>query len=151
MKRLLLFITVATITMASSAQSYKMVIKQNSGESITIPADNVDNVSFEEAAMYTVKCTLNNITSSFNKTTISEDMPFETTLIPDDGYYISSVVVEMGNSDITNTAYNNGKISIAKVTGNLIIEATALKYSDGIDLSANGTANYFGTRMGKTI
>jgi len=129
--------------MASSAQSYKMVIKQNSGESITIPADNVDNVSFEEAAMYTVKCTLNNITSSFNKTTISEDMPFETTLIPDDGYYISSVVVEMGNSDITNTAYNNGKISIAKVTGNLIIEATALKYSDGIDLSANGTANCY--------
>ena len=50
---------------------------------------------------------------------------YTTTLIADDGYTISSVVVKMGGVDVTNTVYSNGVITIASVTGNIEITATA--------------------------
>lgn len=50
---------------------------------------------------------------------------YTTTLIADEGYTISSVTVKMGGVDITNNVYSNGVITIASVTGNIEITATA--------------------------
>ena len=40
------------------------------------------------------------------------------------GGTISSIVITMGGNDITSTAYDDGDISIASVTGNVIVNAT---------------------------
>lgn len=44
-----------------------------------------------------------------------------------DGYDITTATVVMGGVDITSSAYNNGQISIANVTGNVIITIKATK------------------------
>lgn len=41
------------------------------------------------------------------------------------GYVVTSVTVTMGGADITSTAYNNGVITIANVTGDILITASA--------------------------
>ena len=44
-----------------------------------------------------------------------------------DGYSITTAKVTMGGVDITSSVYNNGQVSIAEVTGNVIITITATK------------------------
>lgn len=50
---------------------------------------------------------------------------FNVTLTADAGRTISSVTVTMGGVDITATAYANGVVTIAEVTGDVVITATA--------------------------
>lgn len=77
--------------------------------------------------IYTVTTNLTNITSNA-PTTIDEDASLSVTLTVNTGHYIdsSSVVVMMGSTDITSTAYNNGVITIASVTGNVSITASTM-------------------------
>jgi hypothetical protein len=126
----------------SYAQSYKMIITMIDGESIVIPADLVDNVSYIKSEVYSISWSLDNVHSSTDIESISDGMPFKATLTPTDGYYISSCSIQMGNDDVS-TYYSNGKILIPKVSGNIVIKAIALKISDGIDLSATGTSNCY--------
>lgn len=76
---------------------------------------------------YTITQNLTNITSNNSATSVIEGESFTTTLTANDGYEISNVVVEMGGLDITMDAYIGGTISIANVTGNVVITATAVK------------------------
>lgn len=46
-------------------------------------------------------------------------------LTAEEGYTLNSVTVVMDGNDITSTAYSNGVVSIANVTGNITITATA--------------------------
>ena len=57
--------------------------------------------------------------------------PYTGTLTADTGYEIRSVVVTMGGTDITATAYSNGTITIASVTGNIVVTSeTAYSYDE---------------------
>lgn len=76
---------------------------------------------------YTITSNLTNVTSNNSMTSVIEGESFTTTLTANDGYEISNVVVEMGGLDITIDAYIGGTISIANVTGNVVITATAVK------------------------
>jgi hypothetical protein len=71
----------------SYAQSYKMIITMIDGESIVIPADLVDNVSYIKSEVYSISWSLDNVLSSTDIESISDGMPFEATLTPTDGYY----------------------------------------------------------------
>ena len=75
---------------------------------------------------YTVTQTLEHVTSSYSGETVSAGGTFSATLTADSDYSIDTVTVTMGGTDITSTAYNSetGVISIAEVTGNLVITAT---------------------------
>ena len=90
-----------------------------------------------DATKYKVYLTLQNTyimlggTKYTNKTAIFEKYTgdsFTETLYPNDGYTMSSVSIKMGGADITSSAYNASTrvISIASVTGNVTITATAV-------------------------
>lgn len=76
---------------------------------------------------YTVTQNLTDCTSSYTGASVQYGDAFNATLTPDSTLSISSVTVEMGGVDITSTAYDNtdDSITIASVTGNVVITATA--------------------------
>lgn len=74
---------------------------------------------------YTVTNTLTNVTNSNNATKVNAGEAYSATLTADTGYTLGTVEVTMGGTDITSTAYDAGTITIASVTGNLVITATA--------------------------
>ena len=80
----------------------------------------------EDISAWNVSQTLSHITSSFTDSSIANAAEFETELTADEGYAIENVIVMMGGEDITDTAYSNGTVSIASVSGNVDIIATAV-------------------------
>jgi hypothetical protein len=68
---------------------------------------------------------LTNVTSSATETFVSNSAAFTTTLSADDGYELSTVTVTMGGTDVTADVYANGVVTIASVTGDVVITATS--------------------------
>lgn len=81
----------------------------------------------DAATSYVVTQSLLNVTSSFTGDSVVEGDAFTATLTAETGYTIASVVVTMGGEDITATAYDStdDSITIASVTGNIVITASA--------------------------
>lgn len=75
--------------------------------------------------LYTITYSLTNVTSSKNDPTITGGESFTCILTADTDYALGTVTVMMGETDITNTSYANGTVSIPLVTGNIVITATA--------------------------
>lgn len=77
---------------------------------------------------YTVTNTLTGCTTNNAAASVTENTPYSATITASSGYSLTgaTVSITMGGTDITSTAYNNGTISIASVTGNLIITVTAV-------------------------
>lgn len=85
------------------------------------------NVTVTHATtQYSITNTLTHVTNSNNATVINEQASYSATLSANSGYVITSVSITMGGTDITSTAYNSSTktISIASVTGNIVITAT---------------------------
>ena len=78
-------------------------------------------------AVYTVTNTLTHCTSDNAATSAAYGSSYSATLTENTGYTFSSVTVTMGGEDITAEAYDSGDdtITIASVTGNIVITATA--------------------------
>ena len=87
---------------------------------------------------YTITAELVNVTSSNNATSVSEGASYTATLTAADGYEIDSVSVLMGGVDVTADVYANGVISIASVTGNVEIAASAIESGVTEALNTNG-------------
>jgi predicted MPP superfamily phosphohydrolase len=75
---------------------------------------------------YSISATLRHVTSSNDALSVEAGAAYVTTLAAVDGYELQSVIVKMGGEDITSAVYSNGVINITKVTGNIVIEATAV-------------------------
>lgn len=75
----------------------------------------------------TVTQTLTHVTSTFTGETVDNGGAFTATLTADSGYTMDTVTVTMGGTDVSETAYDSltGVVSIANVTGNIVITATA--------------------------
>jgi len=67
------------------------------------------------------------ITSDFSETTVAAGAELDVTLTPDTDYTVGTVSVTMDGVDITTTAWSatTSKVSIANVTGDVVITATA--------------------------
>ena len=63
-------------------------------------------------------------------TSVKLYQPFEARALPNDGYILTSVSVTMGGTDITSTAYNAERFLIPRVTGDIIITASATDIAD---------------------
>lgn len=111
------------------------ILQSNDGK-IDIQYDSIRkdvefHVAFEELgampANYSVSNSLTNVTTSNTATTIREGSSYTATLSAKTGYVMESVRVTMGGTDITSSAYNasTGAISIASVSGNIAITASA--------------------------
>ena len=68
-----------------------------------------------------------NVSSTFVGKSVISGQAFTATLTANTGYTMAGVVVSMGGTDITSTAYNSstGVVSISNVTGNIVITASA--------------------------
>ena len=79
--------------------------------------------------MRAVRTTLTGCYGSNAATAVEDGAAYTTTLTPKNGYSFDTVRVSMGGTDITATAYNaeTGVVSVARVTGDITITATASK------------------------
>lgn len=102
-------------------------------------------ISYGAVIGFTVTNNIGAHCSTDNSAVTAEQGSVYTANITADTGYTASVTVTMGGVDITPTAYSNGVITIANVTGNIVITATArftgnyvpvVGYTDGIRWSA---------------
>ena len=85
------------------------------------------NISDTPTTTYTVTQNLTNVTSDFSDETVDAGEALEITLEEESGYTLSEPVITIGGVDITATPWNatTQKITIASVTGNVVITAAA--------------------------
>lgn len=67
---------------------------------------------------------LNNATTSNGANVVTEGASYSATITANDGYELATITVTMGGVDITASAVNGNSITIANVTGNIVITAT---------------------------
>ena len=114
-------IAVFTITAGDAAKRFRM-----SGDlAIGYTVDDIIITKNDKIGLYDVTTVLNNTTINNTNTGVEHGKQYNATLTPFDGYELSTVNVTMGGTDVTSTAYSNGIINIASVTGDIIITATA--------------------------
>lgn len=75
--------------------------------------------------VYSITNNLTNIVTNNNVSSVYGGGSYNATLMASSGYEIKTVAITMGGTDVTSTVYNNGVISVANVTGDIIITATA--------------------------
>ena len=89
---------------------------------------------------YTITLNLTNVASSNTATSISENASYTTTLSPTGTFKkLGAITVTMGGVDISASAVSGSTITIAKVTGDIVITCAAVitNIIDTIGISAN--------------
>ena len=82
----------------------------------------------EDNVYYTITETLSHASSDNELEKVLSGDPFVANYEADTGYNLgagATISVTMGGSNITASAYDDGKVSIAKVTGNIVVTITA--------------------------
>lgn len=79
-----------------------------------------------EIVTYTITNNLTNVSTDNPVTTITENRGYTANLTADTGYTIDTVTVTMGDVDVTSDVYTNSAIFISAVTGNVVINASAV-------------------------
>ena len=110
---------------ANKATIYLRVSLIGTGENLIVTVNEPIEASDSETILYSITHNLTNVTSSNTASTVAEGSAYSTALAMPADYEISSVKIIMGGVDITETAYNGNKISIAKVKGDIIITVAA--------------------------
>lgn len=98
------------------------------GKNIIIQGANFAANAVDETPVetyYSISKSLSHCSLSNSATSIAGGTAYASSLSANTGYTISSVVVTMGGSDITASAYIGGSISIPVVTGHITITAVA--------------------------
>lgn len=86
-------------------------------------------ISYGPTVYRSITNSLSHVSNSNAAVSVEDGAAYTATLTADSGYTMGDVVVKMGGTDITSTAYtaSTGAISIAKVTGDVVITAVATK------------------------
>lgn len=86
-------------------------------------------IGYAATVYHSITNTLTNVTTSNDAAAAEDGTTYSAAITAADGYTMSSVTVTMGGVDITSTAYtaSSGAISIASVTGDVVITAVATK------------------------
>ena len=102
-----------------------------------------------EEKTYAISNELINCTSSNSAMSVKENASYSTTLTANDGYTLTggTVTVTMGGVDITATTYADGVITIAAVTGDVEIFASAVQSeTTPAELPTDGMLAYWDMR-----
>lgn len=122
--------TLASVTVTMGGIDITSAAYDSNTGDITVPAVTGDIVITASAISNARSITyaLTNAASSNTASFVNDGGSYTTTLTANSGYALSSVTVTMGGTDITNTAYNanTGLVSIASVTGDVVITAVAV-------------------------
>ena len=83
--------------------------------------------TFGGSSYATVTNSLSHVSSSNAASAVAVGSAYSATLTADEDYTMSNVIVIMNGADVTSTAYTEGTgvISIASVTGNIVVSAVA--------------------------
>lgn len=103
-------------------------------------------ISYGSKVYHSINNTLSHVVIDNEATSIEDGAAYTATLTADTGYVLNSVTVTMGETDITSTAYSNGSISIASVTGDIVITAVATKivsYTNQVPISTDADGNVY--------
>lgn len=99
----------------------------------------------EISTSHAITTTLSHVTISNSATSVEKNGSYSATITPDAGYATPTITVTMGGADITSSAVSGSIISIASVTGDVTITATAARLSNLIKVSTDASGNAFGT------
>lgn len=80
-----------------------------------------------DGTFFNIQQNLTHVTSSIEDISVESGDALSGTLTADEGYTIENVIVMMGGEDVTDATYSAGSISIASVTGDVVIIATAVE------------------------
>lgn len=94
--------------------------------------DRIIDIEGSGIPQYTITRNLSGCTSSSAVSVIAEGNSHSETITAKDGYTLDSATVKvtMGGVDIS-SSYSNGKLTISNVTGNIVIEITAVEVVSG--------------------
>lgn len=81
--------------------------------------------SYDGTILYAITNNLTNVTTNNGIASIERGLPYTATLTVKENCELETLTVTMGGVDITSSVYNSSIISIAEVTGNIIITAKA--------------------------
>lgn len=98
--------------------------------------------SYKGITLYAVSNNLTNVTTSNGTGSVEGDTAYTATLTANDGYENLTVTVTMGGEDITSTAYSDGVVGIANVTGDIVITASASKAATYTNLADPTSADW---------
>ena len=84
---------------------------------------------------YTITNRLSHATNSNSATSIEERASYNATITANSNYRIKNVTVTMYGTDITNEVYSEGRITIERVIGDIVITVTTELISGGEDTS----------------
>lgn len=87
---------------------------------------------------YSVTNNLTNCSTNNTSTSVTQNSSYRAVITARSGYTLSSVVVTMGGVNITSSAYSNGIINIAHVTGDVVITARATETTTPTDPTLDG-------------
>lgn len=98
----------------------------------------------EISASHSITTKLSHVTISNSTASVDKNGPYSATVTPDTGYATPTITVTMGGADITSSAVSGSTISIASVTGDVAITATAARLSNLIPISTDANGNAYG-------
>lgn len=120
------------------------------GENGEISYTEIGTLEVGSIVTYSVTQNLTNATSDKSVTAVRKGESITVNLTANDGYNLKSITVTMGGTDITSTAVSGGKVTIASVTGDVVITAVAeeikviepvtvdIALTDGIRIGSDG-------------
>lgn len=98
---------------------------------ITVTTESVTS----EVTKYTITNNLSHATNSNSATSIEENTPYNATITANSNYKIKNVTITMYGTDVTDSVYSSGKISIDRVVGDIVITVTTESTGGGEDVS----------------
>lgn len=117
------------VTASHQAENYDTLLSNitlscegANSKNITVTVNNID---VPPVTYYSISKTLTGCTLSNSATQVEENTSYSATINLNDNYQLQSLTVTMGDTDITSTAVSGTNISIANVTGNIVITALA--------------------------
>ena len=103
-------------------------------------------VSYGAKVYHTITNNLTHVTNSNTSISIEDGTAYSADITADANYTLSTVTIKMGNTDITSSAYSDGHINIASVTGDIVITAVATKvinYTNQVSISTDTDGNVY--------
>lgn len=135
------------LTGALENGTYNIKYEMEDGSTIDI-----GDLVLDTNVYYSITSKLTNCSNGNSATKVTEGSAYNTTITASSGYTLSSVTVTMGGTDVSSTAVSGGNISIANVTGNIVITATAVasgsSYTNQIPISTDANGNVLGIKTG---
>ena len=156
----------STIITAKSGYKINSITVTMGGTNITSTALNGNSISISNVTgniVITAKAILitpstytitNNLTSCNNSNSaeiVSANSKYSATITADEGYTLNTITVTMGGKDVTSTVVNNNTITIASVTGNIVITAKAIVVTPSTYTITNNLTNCTTNNNAKSI